>query len=48
MEDKPDKNPFSHVHDANQYADLIMDMNVRGAGLQTGRREVKKSGYSYT
>jgi hypothetical protein len=48
MEDKPDKNQFSHVHDANQYADSVIDMNVRGAGLQTGKREVKKSSYAYT
>jgi hypothetical protein len=48
MEDKPDKNSFSHVHDANQYADAIMDMNVRGVGHQGGRREIKSSGYRYT
>jgi hypothetical protein len=48
MEDKPDKNEFSHVHDANQYADSVIDMNVRGAGLQVARREVKKAKYAYT
>jgi len=42
MEDRPDKNAFSHVHDANQYADSVLDMNVRGVALQSGRREVKK------
>ena len=42
MEDRPDKNSFSHVHDANQYADSVIDMNVRGVALQSGRREVKK------
>lgn len=42
MEDRPDKNAFSHVHDANQYADSVIDMNVRGAALQSGRREVKR------
>jgi hypothetical protein len=42
MEDKPDKNEFSHVHDANQYADAVIDMNVRGVALAKGRREVKK------
>ena len=46
MEDKPDKNAFSHVHDANQYADAIIDMNVRGVA-RPGRREVQKSGYTY-
>ncbi len=48
MEDKPDKNSFSHVHDANQYADAIIDMNIRGFGLAQGRREIKKSSYAYT
>ena len=48
MEDKPDKNAFSHVHDANQYADAIIDMNIRGATLSSARREIKKSGYSYS
>lgn len=42
IEDRPDKNEFSHVHDANQYADAVVDMNVRGVALQTGRREVRK------
>lgn len=42
LEDKPDKNEYSHVHDANQYADSVVDMNIRGIGLQRGRREVKK------
>jgi hypothetical protein len=48
MEDKPDKNSFSHVHDANQYADSVIDMNIRGGTLNTGKREVKKSTYAYT
>lgn len=50
MEDKPDKNEFSHVHDANQYADSIMDMNVRGIPMAGGgsRRTVRSSGYTYT
>jgi len=49
-EDKPDKNKFSHVHDANQYADAVIDMNIRGVGLlNTGRREIKKAKkYAYT
>lgn len=48
MEDKPDKNEFSHVHDANQYADSVMDMNLRGASMGLGKREVKKVKYAYT
>mgnify|MGYP003333736333 CR=1 FL=1 len=47
MEDRPDKNEFSHVHDANQYADSVVDMNVRGVGMQRGRREIKKVAYTY-
>jgi hypothetical protein len=47
MEDKPDKNEFSHVHDANQYADAIIDMNVRGVAQGSGRREVVKTDYTY-
>jgi hypothetical protein len=46
LEDRPDKNAFSHVHDANQYADSVLDMNVRGVAAP-GRREVQKSGYTY-
>jgi hypothetical protein len=38
----------SNCHDANQYADSVIDMNIRGGTLNTGRREVKKSTYSYT
>lgn len=48
LEDKPDKNEFSHVHDANQYADSIIDMNVRGVMARTGKREVKKVVYPYS
>jgi hypothetical protein len=48
MEDRPDKNEFSHVHDANQYADSVMDMNLRGAALSSGKKEVKKVKYAYT
>lgn len=47
LEDRPDKNAFSHVHDANQYADSVIDMNVRGVALQSGRREVKKVERAY-
>jgi hypothetical protein len=48
LEDAPEKNSFSHAHDANQYADLIIDMNVRGAGAASSRREVKRVSYAYT
>jgi len=48
LEDSPDKNEFSHVHDANQYADSVIDMNVRGVALGVARREVKRVSYVYT
>jgi hypothetical protein len=48
LEDSPDKNEFSHVHDANQYADAIIDMNVRGSSLVQSRKEVKRISYVYT
>ncbi len=47
MEDRPDKNEFSHIHDANQYADAIIDMGVRGVAMQSGRREVARTDYTY-
>lgn len=48
MEDRPDKNEFSHVHDANQYADSVMDMNLRGASMSSGKKEIRKVKYAYT
>jgi hypothetical protein len=48
MEDKPDKNEYSHIHDALQYGSAVIDMNIRGFGLQQGRREIKRSAYAYT
>jgi len=48
MEDKPDKNEFSHSADALQYGAAVIDMNIRGFGLQQTRREIKKSSYAYT
>ena len=48
MEDKPDKNEWSHIHDALQYGSAVIDMNIRGFGLQQTRREIKRSSYAYT
>ncbi len=48
IEDSPDKNEYSHVHDANQYADSVIDMNVRGAALSVARRDVQRVKYAYT
>jgi hypothetical protein len=49
LEDAPEKNEFSHVHDANQYADAVIDMNIRGVGLAgTARREVRRVAYAYS
>jgi hypothetical protein len=49
MEEKPDKNEYSHIHDALQYGAAVIDMNIRGYGLQQNqRREVKPAPYRYT
>jgi hypothetical protein len=49
LEDAPEKNAFSHVHDANQYADAVIDMNIRGASITgTARREVRRVSYAYS
>jgi hypothetical protein len=48
IEDKPDKNEFSHCHDALQYGAAVIDMNIRGFGLQNTRREIKRVSYVYT
>ena len=47
LENSPDKNSFSHVHDANQYADSVIDMAVRGVQKRSTRREVVQSKYLY-
>lgn len=48
IETAPDKNEFSHPHDANQYADSVIDMHMRGAGIAPARKEIKKVRYAYT
>lgn len=48
LEDKPDKNEYSHIHDANQYADSILDLQFRGSVASQQRREVQKVRYRYT
>jgi len=48
LDNEPDKNEFSHVHDANQYADSVIEMQVRGVGKAPVRREVTKVHYAYT
>jgi hypothetical protein len=48
LEDSPDKNESSHVHDALQYGASVIDMNIRGFGLEVKRREIKKVKYAYT
>lgn len=47
MEDSPEKNEFSHVHDALQYGASVIDMNIRGASMTPARREVKRVQYAY-
>jgi hypothetical protein len=41
IEDKPDKNFYSHIADAHQYACLHVDQTFGGAQQRQGRREVK-------
>lgn len=48
MEDKPDKNEFSHIHDALQYGAAVIDMNIRGYGQASQRREIKAATFRYT
>lgn len=48
VEAKPDKNEFSHIHDANQYADSIMDMSIRGVERRSTKRNVVRRNYVYT
>lgn len=48
LEDKPDKNEYSHIHDANQYADSILDLQFRGSTAASHSREVKRVRYVYT
>lgn len=47
LEDKPDKNEYSHIHDANQYADSILDLQFRGSATSQARKEIKKVRYVY-
>jgi hypothetical protein len=42
FEDAPEKNAFSHIADAHQYACLHADGSVRGNVLEAKRREVRK------
>lgn len=35
-ESTPEKNEYSHPHDANQYADTVIDMGLRGVALGGG------------
>lgn len=47
FEDRPEKNEWSHVHDANQYADSVIDMSARGEMHRATKKEVKKVQYLY-
>ena len=42
FEDTPEKNSFSHIADAHQYACLHADTNLRGDMFESKRREVRK------
>jgi hypothetical protein len=48
LEDRPDKNESSHVHDALQYAAAVIDMNIRGSDIAPKRKEVRQVKYAYT
>jgi hypothetical protein len=48
LDASPDKNEYSHLHDANQYADSILDMQFRGAVKTRSRKEVRQVKYLYT
>lgn len=41
MDNKPDKNDFSHPHDGCQYGSLIIDLGLSGQQLSSKKREVK-------
>jgi hypothetical protein len=45
VDDKPEKNKYSHVADAFQYACLHADGNLTGDVLSTKRKEIVKSNY---
>ena len=47
VEEKPDKNEYSHIHDANQYADSVIDIAVRGVQPRSNRRNIVKSKFVY-
>jgi hypothetical protein len=45
VDDKPEKNKYSHIADAFQYACLHADGNLTGEVLTTKRKEIQKSNY---
>lgn len=45
VDDKPEKNKYSHIADAFQYACLHADGNLTGAVLTPKAKEVQKTGY---
>lgn len=48
FDERPEKNDFSHPHDALQYGASVIDMNIRGAALIPTKKEVKPVKYVYT
>lgn len=47
QEDKPDKNEFSHGHDANQYGDMVIESGATGSYLfKSAKREVKEVSFN--
>ncbi len=48
MEDSPEKNEFSHCHDANQYADAVIGTGARGVSLHGAKaRTVVHKRFAY-
>jgi hypothetical protein len=45
VDDKPEKNKYSHIADAFQYACLHADGNLTGAVLTPKAKEIQKTGY---
>jgi hypothetical protein len=45
VDDKPEKNKYSHIADAFQYACLHADGNLTGSVLTPKAKEIQKTGY---
>ena len=48
LDNSPDKNEYSHIHDANQYADSVIDLQVRGSVATKTSKPIQRVRYAYT